>query len=296
MTDQPVPDAVTVTSAVLRAWPLPEPGASKESRGRTVVVGGSVQTPGAVLLAAEGALRAGAGKLQVATVASLAPALAVALPEALVQGLPETRDGAIAAEAADAVVRLADGAASVLVGPGMGDIDACRGLLERVLPRLSCTPVLDALALAQMTSDPGCLAHLDGAVLTPNPHELALTLGVEDAEVDKDAAAATLRAASQYRAAVATGGGESWVAAPDGRLWRDQSGSVGLGVSGSGDVLAGMVTGLVARGARPEQAAVWAVHLHGRAGDRLAAAVGRVGYLARELPAQVPLVLAEIEA
>ncbi|WP_345711231.1 NAD(P)H-hydrate dehydratase, partial [Kineococcus glutinatus] len=96
-------------------------------------------------------------------------------------------------------------------------------------------------------------------------------------------------------ATVAAGGGESWVAAPDGRLWLDASGGAGLGVSGSGDVLAGLVAGLCARGAAPEQAAVWASALHGRAGERLASSVGRLGFLARELPAQVPRVLAEIE-
>jgi NAD(P)H-hydrate repair Nnr-like enzyme with NAD(P)H-hydrate dehydratase domain len=66
-------------------------------------------------------------------------------------------------------------------------------------------------------------------------------------------------------------------------------------VSGSGDVFAGLVTGLTARGAEPPQAAVWATHLHGRAGDRLASAVGRIGYLAREIPGEVPRVLDEIE-
>lgn len=113
--------------------------------------------------------------------------------------------------------------------------------------------------------------------------------------MDDDPAAATVELARRARATVASGGAESWVASPDGRRWRDQTGGVGLGVSGSGDVLAGIVTGLAARGAEPEQAAVWAVHLHGRAGDRLAAAVGRVGFLARELPAEVPRALTEIE-
>jgi NAD(P)H-hydrate repair Nnr-like enzyme with NAD(P)H-hydrate dehydratase domain len=94
---------------------------------------------------------------------------------------------------------------------------------------------------------------------------------------------------------VSCGGPESWTATADGRLWWDQTGGAGLAVSGSGDVFAGIVTGLAARGAEPEQAAVWASQLHGRAGDRLAATVGRIGYLAREIPAEVPRVLAEIE-
>jgi ADP-dependent NAD(P)H-hydrate dehydratase len=288
--------AVIVTSAVLRGWPLPEPGGGKEGRGRTLIVGGSVRTPGAVLLAAESALRCGAGKLQVATVASLAPHVAVALPEALVLPLPQTPDGDIAAEAADDVLELARDASAVLLGPGMTGIETTCALLEDLLPELSGPLVLDALCLARVTAEPTALHHLDGrAVLTPNRSELALTLGVDDEQVEDDPGGCAAALAQRARAAVAAGGAESWISAVDGRLWRDQSGGVGLGVSGSGDVFAGIVTGLCARGASPEQAAVWAAHLHGRAGDRLAPAVGRVGFLARELPGQVPQVLAEIE-
>src|SRR3954452_4694459 len=113
------PGAVVVTSSVLRAWPLPPPGEDKEARGRTLIVGGSTQTPGAVLLAAESALRCGAGKLQVATVASLAPHLALALPEALVRPLPETAEGSLAASGAEAVLELAADVSAIVLGPGM---------------------------------------------------------------------------------------------------------------------------------------------------------------------------------
>jgi len=98
------------------------------------------------------------------------------------------------------------------------------------------------------------------------------------------------------RAVVVSGGDESCVAAPEGQVWRVQSGNRGLAVSGSGDVQAGIIIGLCARGAGPAQAATWGAHLHGRAGERLAASVGRFGFLARELPAQVPRILAEMEA
>ena len=94
---------------------------------------------------------------------------------------------------------------------------------------------------------------------------------------------------------VSIGGPVSFIATPDGDLWADHSGVAGLGVSGSGDVRAGIVAGLLARGAEPAQAAVWAAHLHGRAGERLASTVGRLGFLARDLPAQVPGLLLEIE-
>ncbi|RBY96992.1 NAD(P)H-hydrate dehydratase [Blastococcus sp. TF02-8] len=289
------PDPTLVTPEVLRHWPLPEPGGDKNTRGSILVIGGSTETLGAVLLAAEAAMRAGAGKLQVATVASLAPFAAAALPEALVRGLPETDGGVIHPDAADDVQELAGSAGAVLIGPGMTDQEAARAFGERLLPHLAGPVALDALGLAAVTADPACLHHLDGrAVLTPNPTELAIALHVEDDEVDADPARATASLAERARAVVGMGGTTSWIATPDGRTWQDESGNAGLGVSGSGDVRAGITGGLLARGAEPAQAAVWAAWLHGRAGERLASSVGRVGFLARELPAEIPRALAEV--
>lgn len=291
------PDAILVTPQVLRDWPLPDPAGGKEARGRTVIIGGSAEVPGGVLLAAEGALRAGAGKPQLATVSTVALQLALALPEGLVRGLLQTAGGAIDPIGADAVADLVRGAAAVLVGPGMVDADATREFTERLLAQLRCPVVVDALAMAAVTADLTCLHHLDGqAIVTPNAGELAHTLAIDVEAVEADPARSALQLAKQARATVALGGETSWVASPVGRLWRDETGGAGLGVSGSGDVRAGVTVGLLARGATPEQAAVWAAHLHGRAGERLAASVGKVGFLAREIPAEVPRVQAEIEA
>jgi hydroxyethylthiazole kinase-like uncharacterized protein yjeF len=296
MPRQSTPDPVTVTPSFLRGWSLPEAGGGKEGRGRTLIVGGSAETPGAVLLAAEAALRCGAGKLQVATAASVAPGVAVALPEALVRGVPETRAGAIAGSSADRVRELADAADCILVGPGLSDPDESAALVRGLLADCRTPLILDALALAAVTADIDCLQPLAGrAVLTPNPGELAHTLHLDLREVEERPAESAARLAEQSGAVVSLGGEVSWVASPDGDLWSDPSGAAGLGVSGSGDVRAGIVAGLVARGASAAQAAVWAAHLHGRAGERLASTVGRLGFLARELPAQIPPVLAEIE-
>ena len=131
-------------------------------------------------------------------------------------------------------------------------------------------------------------------MLTPNPTEIADSLHVEEDEIDDDPAAATLDLAGRTQAVVGLGGATSWIAGPDGRLWKDESGNAGLGVSGSGDVRAGITGGLLARGAEPAQAAVWAAYVHGRCGERLASSVGRLGFLARELPAEIPRALAEV--
>lgn len=289
------PECTLVTPQVLRGWRLPEPTGGKNARGSILVIGGSSETLGAVLLAAEGALRAGAGKLQVATAASVAPFAAMALPEALVRALPETDSGAIRAGGADVVRELAESADAVLIGPGMADAEETQGFVDRLLPGLEGPVALDALGLASVTADVDCLEHLGSrVVLTPNPTEIAIALHVDESEIEDDPSAAALDLAGRARAVVGLGGATSWVAAPDGRLWRDESGGAGLGVSGSGDVRAGITGGLLARGADPLQAAVWAAYLHGRAGERLAATVGRLGFLARELPSQIPPVIDEI--
>jgi ADP-dependent NAD(P)H-hydrate dehydratase len=293
---RPQPESTLVTPQVLRGWRLPEPTGGKESRGSILVVGGSTETLGAVTLAAEAALRSGAGKLQVVVPSKVAPHVSIALPEALVRGVPSTEAGAIRGSSAELVVDLAENASAVLIGPGMADADETRELVEELLPDLRCPVVLDALGLAAVTEDPRCLHHLGGrVVLTPNPTELAISLHVAPEELQTDPAGATRRLAEAAQAAVGLGGATSWVATPDGQLWEDQSGGAGLGVSGSGDVRAGVVAGLLARGAEPAQAAVWASYLHGRAGERLAAQVGRLGFLARELPPEIPRVIAEVD-
>jgi hydroxyethylthiazole kinase-like uncharacterized protein yjeF len=291
---RPQPDATLITPQVLRGWRLPEPTGGKEARGSILVVGGSTETLGAVTLAAEAALRSGAGKLQVVVPSKVAPHVSIALPEALVRGVPSTEGGAICASSAELVLDLAEKASAVLIGPGMADEKETRGFVEALLPHLECPVALDALGLAAVTADPGCLHHLGGrVVLTPNPTELAISLHVEQEEVEADPAGAARRLAEQAHAVVGLGGATSWMAAPDGRLWQDESGGAGLGVSGSGDVRAGVTAGLLARGAGPEQAAVWASYLHGRAGERLAGAIGMLGFLARELPLQIPKIIAE---
>jgi hydroxyethylthiazole kinase-like uncharacterized protein yjeF len=288
-------DPTLVTPQVLRAWPLPDPVGDKNTRGAVLVIGGSAETLGAVLLAAEAAMRAGAGKLQVATGASTAPLAALALPEARVRPLPETADGALGPDAADAVRDLAQNADAVLVGPGMADTEATQAFAERLLPHLSGPLALDALGLACVTANEKSLHHLDGrVVLTPNPTEIAFALHVDEDAISGDPAGSTLELARRARGVVGLGGVTSWIATPDGELWQDESGGAGLGISGSGDVRAGIVGGLLARGADPAQAAVWAAFLHGRAGERLASSVGRLGFLARELPAEIPRALAEV--
>lgn len=290
-----MPDATAVDTAVLGEWPLPEPGTDKDARGRVFVLGGGRTTPGAVLLATEGALRTGAGKVQLATAESCAAALAVAAPELLVTGLAEDDAGNVPAARVDQVVELAEGCSTVLLGPGFTDVDVATSLLELLVPRLEATIVLDALASAYVTADPERLATLPSTfVLTVNPNELARCLGIDEEDVEEDPETHTATLAERTGATVLCGG-TTKVVASDGRLWTVERGNPGLAIAGSGDVQAGIVAGLLGRGAEPAQAAVWGAFLHARAGERLGDRIGPLGYLSRELPGELPALVAELD-
>jgi ADP-dependent NAD(P)H-hydrate dehydratase len=291
MTDSPT----VVTSRFLRGWPLPDPdlAGGKSGRGSVVVIGGAPQTPGAVLLTGLAALRVGAGKLTYATVEQNAPPLAVAVPEAGVMALPATEGGALAMSTLDTLAPLVGDADTVVLGPGMTDREKTCEFVAGLLPQLGTgtTLVLDALGLTCGALEADAVTRLDGrVVITPNPTEAGILLDDEDVDAVGAIVATTRRLAERFGVVAAL---RSTVASGD-RMWQGGSGNPGLGTSGSGDVLAGAIGGLAARGAAPEQAAVWGVHLHAEAGERLAARIGAVGYLARELLDELPLVLDQL--
>ncbi|GAA1756346.1 NAD(P)H-hydrate dehydratase [Luedemannella helvata] len=287
----PNPSEEVITPRLLGDWALPHPGGGKESRGTVLVAGGSRYTPGAVLLAGVAALRAGAGRLQLAVAETTAPALSIAVPEAKVVGLPETDQGSVAGDVPDALLELAGQADVIALGPGLDNIDETAVLVRRVLSAAaSGTPlVLDAYALGALSKEPGLVAdHAGHVVLTPNRTEAAHLLGRELAD---DLAREAAELAERYGAVVTLFG---HVAAPDGRRWRDENGDPGLGTSGSGDVRTGIVAGLLGRGADPAQATCWGTYVHAAAGRRLGPRHGGTGYLARELVDEVAATIATV--
>jgi NAD(P)H-hydrate repair Nnr-like enzyme with NAD(P)H-hydrate dehydratase domain len=171
------------------------------------------------------------------------------------------------------------------------DPEVADELVGRVVDGVEGTIVLDALASAYVTGDPERVARLAATVvLTVNPNELAHCLELDADDVEADLAGHAALLARRTRAVVVCGGPVKFVAHED-DLWRVEAGNAGLGTAGSGDVQAGIVTGLLGRGAPAAQAAVWGAYLHGAAGDRLAERIGPVGYLARELPGELPALL-----
>ncbi|MDQ0000017.1 NAD(P)H-hydrate dehydratase [Pseudarthrobacter sulfonivorans] len=295
--------ATPVTPSLLRGWPLPAAGEDKYSRGTVLVIGGARATPGAALLAGTAALRAGAGKITMAVSESVAMQLAVNFPESGVIGLPETRNGSVRGTGLEAIASELEGADALLIGPGLDDLDRSEELLRQLLESDSdggpgtggATIILDAFAL-------GCLPRLGDAlqpwmgrlILTPNPQEAEILLEREADQLES----AVCDIARKYQAVVSCQG---FIARPPGgeapegpELWAITTGYGGLGTSGSGDVLAGAIAGLRARGASDAQAACWGTHLHAAAADRLASRLGPLGFLARELADELPALMVEL--
>lgn len=275
------------------AYPVPMPSGDtdKNSRGQVLVIGGARRVPGAVTLTAEAALRVGAGKVRIATIAAAALPLGIAMPEVGVIGLSEDDGGNIAPGADPALSATLDRADAVVIGPGMGDRHAAAALLRTVAPRVKpgATLVLDGAAVAGAGALADVLAPLAGRlILTPHPGEMAALMDCTTGAVDPSTAQA---AAARFAAVVALKGTRTIIATPDAEPLFYSGGGVGLATGGSGDVLAGAVAGLCARGAPPHVATGWGVWLHGEAGRTLAQRVGPIGFLARELLPVLPTLL-----
>jgi hydroxyethylthiazole kinase-like uncharacterized protein yjeF len=214
------------------------------------------------------------------------------VPEALVVPLAQTRAGEIAgARAAARLRRYASATDALLIGPGMSAEPSAGALTRALVPLIGdeATLVLDGAAAVALAGEAGALATLGGrAVLTPHAGEMASLLGVEKEDVEADRVGAARLAAERFGAVVALKGAETCIADPAGSVLYYDGGAVGLGTSGSGDTLAGIVAGLAARGADARTAAAWGVWAHGAAGRALSRRMATVGYLARELLAEVP--------
>lgn len=284
---------VELTRAALREFPLPaQSDGGKDDHGRLLILAGSRQVPGSALLSAMAAFRSGAGKVRIATAASVAPAMAMKMVEAFVVPLEEAGDGSFAEASLDKVSDEAAKTDAIVAGPGMMESPANAAIARAFVG--SDAPVAFDAAMLHALSDIAskCRSAKAWPVLLPHAREMAALLGGREDHIERDPLRAARRASEHYGAVVLAKGAVSHVAAPDGRAWTYRGGARGLGVAGSGDALAGIVGGLLARGADPVTALLWSVLLHGEAGEELSSKIGPVGFLAREIPDEIPALLA----
>jgi ADP-dependent NAD(P)H-hydrate dehydratase len=288
---------MTLPQFVDHAWcvanPLPthKAGTDKNSRGRVLLAGGSALVPGALRLTGEAVLRAGAGKLQMATPGSVAPLLGLHVPEAAVISLPTDGDGEISETAADILRDAIARCDTFALGPGMSPAKGTEKLLKQVLgePRRDLSILLDAAAiscsghLADLTT-----RHGGRIVMTPHYGEMAKLTGLSADQISRSPQPIAIETARRFNAIIALKADETMIAGPDGAMLQYGSDCVGLATGGSGDVLAGIIAGLMSRGASPIVATGWGVWLHGEAGRSAASDIGPLGFMARDLVSNIP--------
>lgn len=273
---------VDINRALLRKRPLPIPAqADKEVRGRLLIVAGARDVPGAPVLTAHGALRSGAGKLAVMVPGFIAGIAALSLPESRILSMP-TR----------VTPRVFDGMAAIVIGPGMDATVAKRWTEAALAHRNEAAILLDANAMghlwhSQALRERRKRGHACQCIVTPNAGEMADYSGSTKDSVCDDPIRAAQTAAALLGGIVVLKGATTIVAA-DGKLFRHRADTPGLAMSGSGDVLAGIIGGLLARGVPPLDASLWGVLLHSMAGQTLGRKLGPIGYRATELPDQIP--------
>jgi ADP-dependent NAD(P)H-hydrate dehydratase len=282
----------------LREHPLPPvDGGDKNARGRVLVVGGAEFVPGALRLTGEAALRAGAGKVQLATVRAAAMSLGVLVPDAAIIALPPDDEGEIAADAAKLLVEHVETCDALVLGPGMSEGERTDDLVAALLEAATArqTVILDAAAITSANNLQKLIKLLAGRViLTPHHGEMAHLTGLTRDTVANDIVAIGKGVADEFGAVVVLKGVQTVIAVPNGPPMLFSGGNAGLATGGSGDVLAGLIGGIAARGAAPQAAAGWGVCAHGEAGAQAAKQIAPVGYLARDLLPLIPGVLANI--
>jgi NAD(P)H-hydrate epimerase len=271
------------------ALPLRPLEAHKGSYGHLLVVAGSLGKTGAAALACRGALRSGTGLVTCAVPASQQPVVAALVPEAMTEPLPETEARTLSAKAVERILELALRMDAVALGPGLGLDPEAQAAVQALVRDVQRPMVVDADALTALAGRPAlCRSAPAPRLLTPHPGEAARLLGCSVADVQADRVGSARRLAAESGAVVALKGARTVVAEPDGHVVLNPTGNPGMATGGTGDVLTGMVGGLLAQGVAPGRALPTAVYLHGLAGDVAAAARGAVGLVAGDLADAVP--------
>ncbi|HOF88766.1 MAG TPA: NAD(P)H-hydrate dehydratase [Armatimonadota bacterium] len=278
------------------AWvPARRPAAHKMDVGAALIIAGSFGMTGAAAMAAAAAYRAGAGFVKLALPASLTAALNAQLTEVVFRPMPETRAGTLSFHGFARLLEDAAGTRAALLGPGLSRHPATAHLIRRLVPRIPVPLVVDADALTAMAGHDRLWRQRESpTVITPHPGEMSRLLGQPATVLEEDRLAAAKEAARRFNATVVYKGAPVVIAAPDGRTYVNPTGTPALAVAGTGDVLAGMITALIAQRVEAAHAAALACFIGGLAARRMTAQHGLRGFTAPDLIAAIPRGLAEV--
>ena len=262
--------------------------AHKGNFGKVLVVVGSRGMTGAAYLTAKGALRAGAGLVLAATPASQQPILAAKLTSAMTAALPETKEGTLSLKARTSILKLAQDCNAIALGPGLSQHPQTVKLVLSVLPFFSSCVVIDADGLNALSHNVNILKRVKAPViLTPHPGEMARLTGSRVYESATSRVKIATEFARKYRVIVVLKGYQT-VLTDGQRIYINKTGNPGMATGGTGDVLTGVISGLVAQGLGLFESAQLGVYVHGLAGDYAARELGEISLIATDLLDYLP--------
>ena len=271
--------------------------AHKGHFGHVLLLAGSTGKSGAAALAARAAARTGAGLVTLAVPAGLNSVLESMVTEVMTEPLPEESSGFLGIEALDRVLELCKGKSVLALGPGLGTGHGAVELVQSLVEKCDLPLVIDADGLNALAGNLDLLRRARReVVLTPHPGEMARLTGLSTAQQAADRLKTATDAARSFGAFVVLKGHRTVVATPDGRLWLNTSGGPHMASGGMGDVLTGILAGLISQGVKIENAARLGVYVHGLAADQAALGLGTVGLLASDMLPLLPGLWAKFTA
>ncbi len=282
-----------ITGQWLRTFLKPRKADShKSSFGHLLIIAGSPGLTGAAYMAGMGAMRIGAGLATIALPESLNPIMEVKTTEVMTIGLPETIDKTLGPESYSRIKEALENKSAVVIGPGLGNKKGVFELIEKVIRDIEAPLIIDADGLNAVARDVSILKGLNAEViLTPHPGEMSRLLKIPASEIQNDRLSAAGRLSEATGATVILKGAGTVIAGKDKRVFINPTGNPGLSTAGTGDILAGMIGGLLAQGYRPIEAASAGAYIHGLAGDAVRDLNGEAGMIATDLLAHIPRLL-----
>ena len=279
-----------ITPRLIKTYIAPrKPDAHKGTTGHLLIIAGSPGKTGAAAMTSTSALRSGAGLATLAVAETLNPVLEPQVLEAMTAPLPEVQPGILGNSAFDAIVSLMQGKKCAAIGPGLGQAEMTAKLVGRLIKNSPIPLIVDADGLNNLASQTDILKKAQAPIiLTPHPGEMARLMGISTAEIQQDRIKYARDFAAAFNVHVVLKGAFTVVAHPDGRIYLNSTGNAGMASGGMGDVLTGIIAGLLTQGLSPEHASRSGVYLHGAAADTLTQTIAPYGYLAGEVMAAIP--------
>lgn len=271
--------------------------AHKGDAGRVFVLAGSVGLSGAAALCTMGALRIGAGLVTLGIPKSLHDPMVKKLTEAMLKVLPETKEGSLSLQGLPEIVSTMEKMDAVAIGPGLSQHPQTKALVCQLLPKVTKPLVLDADGLNALAVDLSVLNKLLlPIILTPHPGEMGRLIRQSSEDVQRDRERTAKEFAKKYKVIVVLKGHQTVVASFDGSVYVNETGNPGMASGGSGDVLTGVIAGLLAQKLALVDAARLGVHLHGLAGDLAARERGEIGLIASDLVDKIPFAIRQYQS